>query len=366
MIHFVVPAAHTAMMREYLELWGQDVADRLRIMPAESLVTASHVPIGTYVLAGLDQLPAPLAEFVSAFHNALERRADVRFLNHPTATLQRFALLEALHACGKNSFRAVRLTGDLHSLRYPVFVRSADNHDGALSRLLDTPADVEGEIGRALVQGHAARSLMIVEFCDTADDDGYYRKYSAFAVGDHIVPRSLSYSRSWMLKFQGSEFSARMAQEEQDYVLMNPHEQPLRELFSLARVDYGRIDYAVKDGRIQTWEINLNPTIGRGARPSNGRQPPEVRAIRQPTKEHFYRRFREAWESVDLRGDAAAAIPLSIDARVTRPVLAGERADARWVTALKRVLRPAKPIIEPVVRRALPVIGRAAIRRTQG
>ena len=366
MIHFVVPAAHTAMMREYLELWGKDVADRLRIIPAESLVLESRVPTGTYVLAGLDQLSTPLADFVSAFHDALERRPDVRFLNHPTATLQRFALLEALHAGGKNSFRAVRVTTDLHSLRYPVFVRSADNHDGALSRLLDTPAEVEGEIGRALVQGHAARSLMVVEFCDTADDDGYYRKYSAFAVGEHIVPRSLSYSRSWMLKFQGSEFSARLAQEEQDYVLANPHEELLRELFSLARVDYGRIDYALKGGRIETWEITLNPTLGRGSRPSNGRQSPEVRAIRQPAKEHFYRRFREAWESVDLPGDRARTIPLTVDARVSRSVLGGERSDARWVAALKRVLRPAKPIIEPVVRRALPVIGRAAIRRTQG
>jgi len=365
MIHFVVPAAHAAMMREYLELWGQDVADTLRIVPIESLVAESRVAPGTYVLAALDQLSSPLASFARAFHDSLAGRSDVRFLNHPTATLQRFALLETLHAAGRNTFRAIRITGDVRALQYPVFIRNADTHDGAISPLLQTPADLEAAIGRALVQGHPARSLMVVEFCDTADTDGYYRKYSAFVIGDHIVPRSLSYSRSWMLKFQGSEFSPRMAQEEQDYVLSNPHEHALREIFALAHVDYGRIDYACRDGRIQTWEINLNPTIGRGTRPSNGRQSPEVRAIRQPTKEHFYRRFREAWHDADLPSGEAPTIPLSIDPSLTRAALAVARPDGQWVAVLKRVLRPAKPIIEPVVRHTLPVIARVAIRRTR-
>ena len=69
-----------------------------------------------------------------------------------------------------------------------------------------------------------------------------------------------------MLKFQGSEFSPRMAREEHDYVLSNPHEADCASSSRLRSVDYGRIDYAMKDGRIQTWEINLNPTIGRGLR----------------------------------------------------------------------------------------------------
>ena len=365
MIHFVVPAAHAGMMREYLELWGKDVANRLHVVHSESLPRVSHVAAGTYVLAALDQHSPPLALFTRAFHDALEGHPRVRFLNHSTRTLQRFALLEELHATGHNAFRAIRVTGDLRGLRYPVFVRNDSTHDGALSPLLHTHREVEAAIGRALVAGQAARNLIVVEFCDTADGQGYYRKYSAFVIGDHIVPRSLSYSREWMLKFQGSEFSSRMAQEEQDYVLQNPHEESLRELFALAHVNYGRIDYALKDGRIQTWEINLNPTIGRGLRPSTGKQSPEVSAIRKPTKEHFYRRFREAWDSVNLAGGDEASIPVVIDERVARDALTMEPAGDGWLATIRRVLRPAKPLIEPVVRRALPAIGRAAGRRTQ-
>ena len=41
----------------------------------------------------------------------------------------------------------------------------------------------------------------------------------------------------------------------------NPHEAELRAIFKLARIDYGRIDYGIKDGQIQVWEINTNPML---------------------------------------------------------------------------------------------------------
>lgn len=365
MIHFVVPAAQDRMMREYLELWGRDVAPRIRVVHAESLPQSAHLPGGTYVLAALDQYSASMAEFIGALHAALSPNDRVRFLNHPTRTLQRFALLDELHRRGYNTFRAVRVAGDLSTLRYPVFLRHESSHDGALSPLLRTPAELDPAIGRALVQGIATRDLLVVEFCDTADADGYYHKYSAFAIGRHVVPRSLSYSRNWMLKFQGSEFSRRMAEEERDYVLTNPHEHALRELFDVAHVQYGRIDYAMKDGRVQTWEINLNPTIGRGLRPSTGKVPAELAAARKPAKEHFYCRFREAWEDVDLTVGTDPDIAVAIDPEVVRAASIEISHGAGWLATLRRVLRPGKLLIAPLVTRALPAIGRAAIRRTR-
>lgn len=366
MIHFVVPSAHTAMMNEYLELHGKDMTDRLQVTTSESLPRKSSVPPGTYVLSALDQHPPAMAEFIAAFHAALSGRDDVRFLNHPTRTLQRFALLEMLHARGYNSFRAIRITDDFAKLSYPVFVRDESTHEGALSPLLRSRAEVEAAVGRLLMQGRSARNLMVVEFCDTADDQGFYRKYSAFVLGDHIVPRSLSYSPEWMLKFQGTSWSTAMAQEELDYVQANPHESALRELFALANVEYGRADYAVKDGRIEMWEMNLNPTIGRGLRKSTGRIPPEVDAIRDETKRAFYRGFRDAWDSVNLAAPQDVSIPLSVDDEIVRAAQASAPANGGWMAQIKRVLRPVKPILEPVVARALPLLGRAAMRRTQG
>jgi hypothetical protein len=370
-IHFVVPAAQERGIREYLELWGLDVASRFSVVHVESLPSQAHAAPGTYVLSALDQLSPGVAAFVAAFHDALKDRADVRFLNHPVRTLRRAQLLEELHRQGRNAFRAVPITADLASLRYPVFVRDWRSHGGPLSPLLDRPAQVESAIGRALIRGHAAEDLIVVEFCDTSDDDGYYRKYAAFVVGEHIIPRSLSYSREWMLKFGGSEFSRLMVEEELDYLVTNPHEESLRDVFSLAGVGYGRIDYAVKDGRLQTWEINLNPTIGRGRRPSTGKVPPELEATRRTGKEHFYRRFREAWESVDLAASDTPRIDVRIPESIRRNALAalhapangGRRDDSGWLAALRRVLSPARPIVAPLVAPALPFLGRAARRK---
>ena len=41
----------------------------------------------------------------------------------------------------------------------------------------------------------------------------------------------------------------------------NPHERRLREIFGRARIDYGKIDYAMLGDRLQVWEINTNPNI---------------------------------------------------------------------------------------------------------
>ena len=35
----------------------------------------------------------------------------------------------------------------------------------------------------------------------------------------------------------------------------------LREIFDLAQIEYGRIDYGMLDGKVQCWEINTNPGL---------------------------------------------------------------------------------------------------------
>ena len=366
MIHFVVPKAHDRGIHEYLAHWGVELAPQVRVVHNESLPTASQMARGTYVLAAMDQYSPGMATYMSALHAAVASEPGVRFLNTPGRTLQRFELLRQLHALGRNVFRAARVTEDLTRLRYPVFVRDSQTHDGALSPLLHSPSEVEAAIGRALVQGRSANNLMVVEFCDTSDASGYFRKYSAFIVGPHILPRYLSWSREWMLKFRGSEFTPRMAEEELEYLTTNPHEAELRSVFQLAGVEYGRIDYAMKDGAMQVWEINLNPTIGRGTRESSGRVPADVAEIRERGKHQFYRAFLDAWRDVDVGSENAAAIVPALDPGIVRGALAGADGESGWLSAIKRVLRPAKPIIAPIVDRALPVIGRAAMRRTRG
>ncbi len=366
MIHFVVPAARESLIREYLELWGRNLSERMRILHYETLVRQTRCDPGTYVLSTLDELNPAMQRVIEDLHSQLEGRDGVRILNHPARTLRRYDLLVELARRNLNAFRAARAGEDLGGLRYPAFLRSQRDHEGAISPLLHSSAAVEAGIGRALVQGHRLRDLLVVEFCPTADENGFYRKYAAFIVGNRVVARSLNYGREWMLKFGGNAYSRSMVLEERDYVLSNPHEAQLAEIFRIGGVEYGRIDYSLKDGRVQTWEINLNPTIGRGSRPKKNKAPAELDPIRQETKECFYSRFQEAWEAVDLAADGQPALPIAIDPRAIRATLSAGARPGRLLATFRAALRPVKPLIEPRAAPALRLLSRLARGLSRG
>lgn len=60
---------------------------------------------------------------------------------------------------------------------------------------------------------------------------------------------------------------------ERQYVQTNPHESPLKEIFRLANIEYGRVDYSMYQGKIQVWEINTNPVILGAPKNNNPRNP---------------------------------------------------------------------------------------------
>lgn len=337
MIHFYAVRGQY-LFEQYLELWGQPVADRFRSLHYQDLPSQMRFDGGTYVFAGLDQLNAAQLRLVTELHAQLVANG-ARVLNDPNRVLRRFDLLVELAKRERNVYRVARVHDDLHTLRFPVFVRSEDTHDGALTPLLHSVEEVETWIGRLRATGRSPRTMMVVEFCDTGDATGHYRKYAAFCVGKRTVARSLEYGTNWMLKRAGTEYSRAMAMEEQEFVATNPHAAQLEEIFAIANIEYGRIDYAVKDGRVQTWEINLNPTIGRGLRPSAGKVPRELDAVREETKRLFYAGFNEAWSEVD--SNTTGELPIALDGDL--------RAAARFAepreSFLRKTLRPLKPFL---------------------
>jgi hypothetical protein len=342
MIRFLAPAGER-LFQNYLDVRGQSIAERFEIIAYEKL--PADFRGGTFVFAALEQLSPAMERLVEALHAQLSACEGVRILNDPGRTLRRFDLLTELAQHGRNDFRAVRANGDLSGLRYPVFLRGERTHDGALSPLLHTRRDVEAWIGRLVVVGRSIDELLAIEFCDTSDRDGFYRKYAAFIIGDRIVPRSLDYGSHWMLKRQGTAYSEAMLAEEFEYIRTNPHERELREIFAIAGVDYGRIDYALKDGRIQTWEINLHPTIGRGREPSKYRAPAALAAKHAQTKDYMHEQLRNAWLAVELDDDRALEVELdraliAVAVAAPRP---GQR--SRTIAAIRKALRPLKPLL---------------------
>lgn len=317
MIWFVIPQEQDNCFREYLSFWGAGIGDRIRIQHYERFLACEDPPRGTYILAAIDQLTGSSAELLRRRHAELSGRAGYRFLNHPVQTLRRFDLLVELHKRGLNRHRVLRIGDDLSRLCYPAFVRSETRHTGARTGLIRSERALLAAVTDLVLAGYAPDDLMVVEFSPTAHEDGLFRKYSAFIVGDRIIPRSLARGTDWMLKHASGEATEAMAREELNFVTENPHREQLEEIFALAGVGYGRIDYALLDGRVQTWEINLKPTIGRGSRPSSGRSDPVMEPLRHRTKEIFYRGF----EAALLAMDSGEAGPLGAEPDDSAPRL---------------------------------------------
>lgn len=360
MIHFLVPATQEFTIKDYVDLYGRALRQDIRILHYEELVNQREFSRGTYVVSALDQLQAGMAQLLFETYDQLKQIEGFRFLNHPRNTMQRFELLTKLHDAGRNDFRAFKADGNLTGLRFPVFLREQSLHDGAISPLLNSEREIREALGIALIQGHKLKDLLIVEFCNTADETGFFRKYAAFIVGKRVIPRSLNYGKQWMLKHSETEFTMPMIQEELAYVSTNPHKQQLEEIFELAQVGYGRIDYAIKDSRVQTWEINLNPTIGRGLIRRSKPLPPELDAARDEVKRHFYEEFERAWREVDLPTNSDEPIRLTISPQVARAARSADVPRDRLLTTVKAVLRPAKPLIVPISRPLLFTLGSLA------
>jgi hypothetical protein len=279
---------------EYFRTWGRSLSKRVAVILYEDLPERRSVPTGTYIFSDLERLDSDESRVAEMLWGQLsERLPPERLLNHPARTLRRYDLLDTLADQDVNQFRAHRLPEKLGVPRSPVFLRHEVHHLGPLSPLMTTQREIERAVARATWLGHDPTHLLLVEFCDTSDSDGLFRKYSAFVIGERIIPREVAFSRHWQLQ-DIDVLDVALVQEERAYLEGNPHADGLREIARLANVDYGRFDYALRDGEIQVWEINTNPIVMRA--------PHQYREQHLPNQRLFANRVGQVFEELDEGG----------------------------------------------------------------
>jgi len=300
MICFLVRQRHTYTLTGWIDHYASQLAGRIRVLAYEDL--HGRLPTGTYVFGDVERLrPRRAARAARAWKRM--HAAGFPLLNHPLHSLRRYDLLRAVD----NDFRVFRAGEKAADLRFPVFLRSENGHEGSLTPLLHSAGELE-----TARQKHP--DALLVEFADTSDEDGIYRKYSAFRIGEHLIPRHLLFSKNWIVK-RPDVVEDRHLEEEAAYLQGNPHAEELRRIFELAGIEYGRIDYGVKKGRIQVWEINTNPTLQVAAASRFPARTPlqervgerinaaflDLASFEAPRARRFarvgWRRFSSSWES---------------------------------------------------------------------
>ena len=328
MISFWVDQPGSFTITNYLSSRGAAIADRFAVRFYEQLGPRLAVLRGPHILSALDQLtPAQLAAARSIADQLSLAHPGIAVLNHPARVLFRPELLRALAREGLNDYRVHEADEVEGAIRFPVFVREAHRHTGNATGLVHSSRDLEHALAMLRLRGHRLRDLLVVEFCDTADANGVYRKYAAVKVGNAILPAHMMAGDHWMVKSSGDRPNVELAEEALHFVEENPHEEWLRQVFTIAGADYGRIDYGVLNGRPQAWEVNLNPTVGRNPAKRPRDLPAEVAGIRDRAREGFHERLRAAFAALDQPHDGET-VAVGLDPHLLQAI-AAETARAR-------------------------------------
>lgn len=293
MIYLFVTARGSSIFRDYLDDWAGENRDMMEIRLYEDFLRWPDNGLGTYIFSDLERLTDEQIMLVSDFANKLEKDyPGVRILNHPERALRRLGLLNALHAAGINHFRAYPVTAMPPDARYPLFLRLEREHRGAASPPVNNAGERLTAALRLASVGVRMAEVLAVEYCETRSADGLYRKYSAFRFGERIIPAHIIFSEHWVAK-DGATNTEQLI-EENTYLETHPHAQWLEQVFKLAQIEYGRIDYSMLDGKPQIWEINTNPTLLKQRSEYEQHHPLEL-----PTKEKLALTLRECFSLLE-------------------------------------------------------------------
>lgn len=264
----------------------------VRVISYEDLNRTTELPRATYIFTDVDRLIPKVRVHAAQVYRQLQN-AGAKVLNNPARMLSRFGLLRALHRAGVNDFDAYRVENLEEPRRWPVFLRVEGTHAEPVSGLLDTPAELDAAIEKAVGEGSPRSALLAIEYAAEPVLPGLFRKLSAFRVGDRLLGYTCVHDDQWLVKYGKPAIAPpELYEEEYRFVAECPHADILLKAFDIAGMDYGRVDYGLVDGRPQIYEINSNPDL---------KLRPETSPIarRDETNQLFTANYLEALKAID-------------------------------------------------------------------
>jgi len=309
MIFFLV--AHKGNYFDILkEVLGNSFTKRVQFISYDRFLKSEELRSGTYIFCGRDRLSPRTAERAAEYWRELENSGlPVRLYNHPLKVMRRFELLRNLHDKHLQEWNVYRLTDQRWPTRYPVFLRRENSHMGPITGLISNRRELEQEIKLLPDRGYCRKVVIVVEFCDTKDSEGIYKKFGALLIGGKIIRRHIFFRNTWMIKKPDIR-EEKFLQEEMVYIQSNSHEEAIRKVFELARIDHGRLDYGMLDGKMQVWEINDFPRMIYLEKKDDPRS---------HINNHFYGEYIKALAEIDLPSQA------TFRPRVDHPIISFSR-----------------------------------------
>jgi hypothetical protein len=318
MITFLVSSGHDYTHTSLSKLKFES---KVSVLSYRRLFRRRALSKGTYIFTDFDRLNFWELKLAGEVYRLI-LNAGWGPLNDPARVRQRYALLRQLHRDGINRFGVYRVEASEMPERYPVFLRNECAHDGPLTGLLSDREGLLREIDRLVGDGHPEHHLLVVEYA-AEPVEGVYRKYASFRIADRVFPSLCVHEQHWRVTHGRKGVAGQALYEEENSLIReNRHEHLLRQAFQLARIDYGRADFGIVEGRVQVYEINTNPTMG-------FEQTPHPFAARQASKQLARRYYLDALTLID-RAEGPRQIVLSSP---------GLRQRQRWRASLDSIMK---------------------------
>jgi tetratricopeptide (TPR) repeat protein len=216
------------------------------------------LPNATYIFADLDRLSASDLIRAARLYRHLQE-SGCHVLNDPAMVRKRFALLRGLYLGGFNPFNIYLADEGRSNIKFPVFIRVADGHEGPLTDLITDATQLETALEAAAVAGIPRSTIVIVEYAAEPIRPGVYRKHSIYRVGERLITTINWHARNWSVKGDQGVDEA-LYDEESSMVRENRYASQGSEAFKFANIEYGRMDFGFVEGRLCVYEINTNPT----------------------------------------------------------------------------------------------------------
>lgn len=265
MLVFIVTPGHQRAVKALADRSYWADMPEVELIDYYQLLGAREARSATYVFADLERLQPWELRFAGLLRRNL-MEAGLKCVNDPAMAMGRFELLRALNARGVNPYAAYLAINFPRPRQFPVFVRREDDH-GSVDELVVDQKRLDTLLRVTRQRGIGLRGLLVVEYCAEPIDDNLWRKLATFRIGDRYSLDHHVVQDDWRVKYgrEGLEHPPgrieRLLQEEFDDVTQNRVPDPVKAAFEIARIEFGRADHAVVDGRTVIYEINTNPHL---------------------------------------------------------------------------------------------------------